>query len=138
MALGTDSLMEMLRSDINGLCLNNDSIVERVYADIDSWYYWACDTIAKHAPETEAQVMSSIVAQVRMNGDLVVLKKLLQDPIYTANGYIKVGSRIHDGYILLTRELIAARNAKYMALQRRKQMRLIIAQPHGLSNGGTV
>ena len=128
MALGTDSLMEILRSDINGLCLSNEIITERVYADIDGWYYWACDTIARHAPETEAQVMSSINAQVRMNGDLAVLRKLLQDPIYTANGFTPVGSKLHDGYIKVTRELIAARNKQYMVLQRRKSMRLMLVQ----------
>ena len=100
----------------------------RVYADIDSWYYWACDTIAKHAPETEAQVMSSIVAQVRMNGDLAVLRKLLQDHIYTANGFTSVGSRLHDGYIMVTRQTITARNKQYMTMQRRKQIRLALPQ----------
>lgn len=134
--MGTDSFMEMLRSDLNGLSVGNTIVIDRVYADLDGWCEWAMDTIAKHAPDVEAQVMSSTIARMRLNGDLVVWRKILQDPIYTNQGFTEVGNRLYDGYVKIVRDTLELYTARHLKAQRRQYMRAMLAQKRTVQNGG--
>lgn len=126
--MGTDSFMEMLRCDLNQLALGNPVVVERVYGDLDGWHAWACETLAKHGNELEIQVVSRIIATLRMSGDVACLRKMFNEPIYTNGDFTGLGERLLQGYALVIQQQIQDLTHAHLCRDRRKQIRLVISQ----------
>lgn len=125
--MGTDSFMELLKSDLNGLSTNNPLVTERIYGEIDEWYTWACHTLAKHGSELEVQVIPAILARTRISGDVECLRKLFNDPICTRGAFTPLGERLHEAYTNLTRQTIQAHTLRCLRQDRRKRMRVLVA-----------
>ncbi len=112
--MGTDSFMELLRSDLNGLSLGAPQIYQQIWGEpggFNSWYKWACKTLALHSSQIEIEVATLVICKAIIEQDRRNLGKQFEDLVYIKGQFTRTGEKLLKAY----RNVMIAQICQYAA-----------------------